>query len=540
MVERIPDEDLPQWLDLTDRAFPPLIEPFTLSDLSIRTKERAIVRFEPNPVQRAYLGTLLPQWEETGAAFGLTHQRDILLKARQFGMSTLILALMFLDTVNTPNTQTVVIAHDAESTETLFRMVHRFYDHLPADRRPKKKYSSKRELAFSENGSYFSVATAGAGDYGRGGTINNVHGSEVSSWPDAELLLSGLMETVPDSGNVFLETTAKGIANWFHDEYQSAKRGDSNYRPRFYGWNLHPEYRRVAEPDFQRTDEEKSLVLRYGLDNEQLEWRRWKRKTLKKLFEQEYPLSDQEAFLTSSGRVLDRFIPSLAPAGHLCPAFIPPKHWRHYLVIDPGWRKLAALFAAVDPEGRVWLYGEHYEGGRLPREHLAILDAWRRFYGRPDYTCLMDPAGFTLRRTDTGHEHPSWADEFTEAAYELGVEWFAPSPADNSDPHALRVNRYFDCDLLRVCENLTNWQWEQQRWVWQEPGTGQSQQNRRDPDKPIDRYNHLCDCLRYLANLLPSPEPIDPPHRNVYQQHWDDVRREHEEAEREAKRGDVY
>jgi hypothetical protein len=276
---------------------------FRLSDLFIRTKTKKIETFTPNNVQVRYLDSILPRWRE--GEYHLSGQRDILLKARQFGFSTLILALFFLDTVNNPNTQTVVIAHDADSTERLFQIVRRFYDHLPEATRPKTRYANRKELLWPALDSSFFVGTAGAKGFGRGGTINNVHMSEVAFWPDAETLVAGLLQAVPADGNVFAETTANGLGNWFYTEYQTAKRGASTFTPRFFGWHEHREYR-TETPALERSEEEQAASDTLGLDDEQLAWRRGKVRELKELFPQEYPASDSEAFLTSGNPYFDR------------------------------------------------------------------------------------------------------------------------------------------------------------------------------------------------------------------------------------------
>ena len=62
-----------------------------------------------------------------------------------------------------------------------------------------------------------------------------------------------------------------------------------------------------------RTGAEQKLADGFGLDDEQLEWARWKRKARKKLFPQEYPSTSAEAFLTSGNPYFDRdFLMDLA------------------------------------------------------------------------------------------------------------------------------------------------------------------------------------------------------------------------------------
>lgn len=236
----------------------------------------------------------------------MTGKREILLKARQFGFSTLIAALFFCDTVNNPNTQTVVIAHDAETSILLFGMVKRFYDHLPPHKKPKTKYSNRRELVFEDNGSVYYVGTAGNTSFGRGGTINNVHGSEVAFWPDADTLLTGLSEAVPEDGNIFLETTANGLGNFYHEEYTLAQNGGSSFDARFFGWFEHPEYQSEVPPNFVLTEKEQTLQRAHNLSLGQLAWYRKKAKSLKNKLPQEYPSTAEEAFVASGNPYFDR------------------------------------------------------------------------------------------------------------------------------------------------------------------------------------------------------------------------------------------
>lgn len=264
----------------------------------IRTKGRTVDRFEPNLTQLRYLELL--GGEE------LVGKREIVLKARQLGMSTLILALIFMDTVNHPNTYSTVIAHDTESTVRLFQMIQRFYENLPEHKRPVTEYANRREYTWPELGSTFFVGTAGARTFGRGSTINNLHCSEVAFWPDAEDLMTGLVQAVPEDGNIFMETTANGLGNYYYDEWQLAIDGKSVFVPRFFPWYENPEYSLECPDEFEATEEEIFLAERYGASDQQLWWRRKKILLLKDKFPQEYPIDPAEAFLVSGSPYFHR------------------------------------------------------------------------------------------------------------------------------------------------------------------------------------------------------------------------------------------
>ena len=60
-------------------------------------------------------------------------QRNIVLKARQMGISTWVSARFFLKTITRKGTLTVQVAHTREAAESLFRMVHRFLEQMPEE-----------------------------------------------------------------------------------------------------------------------------------------------------------------------------------------------------------------------------------------------------------------------------------------------------------------------------------------------------------------------------------------------------------------------
>ena len=58
-------------------------------------------------------------------------KHNIVLKARQLGITTYVAARFLIHTVTHPGTLSVQVAHDQESAEQIFRIVHRFVENLP-------------------------------------------------------------------------------------------------------------------------------------------------------------------------------------------------------------------------------------------------------------------------------------------------------------------------------------------------------------------------------------------------------------------------
>jgi hypothetical protein len=137
-----------------------------------------------------------------------------------------------------------------------------------------------------------------------------LHGSEVAYWSNAEDVILGALQAVPEGiANTWVafESTANGAQGWFYNECMKALRGESEWRLHFYAWWWDAEYR-IALEDGQRlsyTPEEQALVDKHHLSAEQINWRRKKQNDLQDRFQQEYPETPEAAFLLSGGGVFD-------------------------------------------------------------------------------------------------------------------------------------------------------------------------------------------------------------------------------------------
>lgn len=251
---------------------------------------------------------LIPfQWNRAQAHFHANRTgRDLILKARQLGFSTLIQGEMFRRVV-TATRSTMTLAHDADTTQKLRLMADRFYQYCKfGDIQPLRKYASASLTTYPEFDSTVSVATAGNIEAGRGGTYTDFHGSEVAFWKDAERIIAGAMQ----GGNpdVILESTPNGAQGFFYEKCMEALHGNSVWTLHFYPWWWDDGYRIPVDEDegFAITDEEAILCenVKKGRDGfilskPQLNWRREKIRELGRLFTQEYPEDVLSCFLTS-------------------------------------------------------------------------------------------------------------------------------------------------------------------------------------------------------------------------------------------------
>src|SRR5580698_8761627 len=244
--------------------------------LLVRTRDGKPARLTANAAQRAF--------ERRRG------QRNIVLKARQMGLTTWAAARFFLKTITQPGTLTLQVAHSQESAEEIFRIVHRFLDWLPNELREGPLRTSRvnvRQIAFLEIDSQYRVVSAGDRNAGRGLTVQNLHCSELARWPgDPGEILAGLQAALAPGAEVILESTPDGVGGCFHEEWQKA--AETGMVRHFFPWWMEPRYRAEAVAESSMTDEERELMVRHGLDREQIGYRRRIRANFRGLAAQEF------------------------------------------------------------------------------------------------------------------------------------------------------------------------------------------------------------------------------------------------------------
>ena len=267
--------------------------------LKIRTKAGDVKPFELNKAQRIIHEAVEQQRRETGKI------RAVILKGRQQGCSTYIEGRFYWRVTHRFGVRAFILTHDNDATNNLFEMANRYHEHCPLVVRPEILASNAKELVFNDLDSGYKLGTAGNKAVGRSSTIQYLHGSEAAFWPNASEHAKGIMQAVPNERDteIFIESTANGIGNYFHEQWQMAEAHQSEFIAIFIPWYWQDEYRKTPPLDFKPVDEEHELIDIYGLDNAQLNWRRFKIMELSfggldgtKAFSQEYPISPVVAF----------------------------------------------------------------------------------------------------------------------------------------------------------------------------------------------------------------------------------------------------
>jgi hypothetical protein len=262
----------------------------------VKTKQAKVVPFVPFRTQRLF-------YERMGL-------RNVEVKPRQVGSSTLKLGLMGACAVTTPNLNILVITHREDTTESMRDTLRNFFnwanDYSDLDVVIGKDNDEMMEI--KNTNSFFFFGSSTAPGVGRSRTIHMLLASELAHWqgPNPGGELGGMTESVPDNGIVFIESTPNGAEGPFYDIWNSGGAdlpefaGAEQYTKHFFPWFIEPSRSIPLEGhQLHFTDEERRLVTMHNLSHDQIAWRRWKYADLEAkglYFPQEYPEDDRSCF----------------------------------------------------------------------------------------------------------------------------------------------------------------------------------------------------------------------------------------------------
>jgi hypothetical protein len=323
--------------------------------LRVRGREGAEVPLLANAVQR--------EFERRRG------RQNIVLKARQMGITSWVAGRFFLKTVMARGVLTVQVAQTREAAEAIFRIVQRFWECLPEELQEgelRRSVANAGRMCFPRLDSEFRVLSASDENAGRGLTIQNLHCSEVSRWPgDAGTTLAGLRAALVPGGEMVLESTPNGAYGCFYEEWMRAGEGgggggdDEGMVRHFFPWWMEPSYAGAAGEDpSDRSLEESRLMLEHGLTAEQIGFRRVLQTRYRGLRSQEFA-EDAETCFRATGEccfdveAIETRLAGLATAtesrrGEALQIWLPPIAGNEYLVaVDTAGGGMDGDFAAV-------------------------------------------------------------------------------------------------------------------------------------------------------------------------------------------------
>ena len=299
-------------------------------------------------------------------------RQNIVLKARQMGMTTWVAGQFFLRTITQPGTLTVTVAHTREAAEAMMAMIDRMWVGLPKDLREgvlRRSRAHAGGMMFGEIGSELRVASAADENAGRGLSIQNLHCSEVGRWPgDAAATLAGLRAALAPDGELVLESTPNGAYAAFYEEWRSAKEAGNRKQEaaglvrHFLPWWMEPAYMGPAVSEESLREDERRLVDVEGLSLEQIGFRRELERTYGGLRRQEFAEDAETCFRATGACCFDIEAIELRMSELEAPPGIPP-----------GTRRNGALEIYLPPAaGREYCVAVDTAGGGEDGDFAAV------------------------------------------------------------------------------------------------------------------------------------------------------------------------
>lgn len=294
-----------------------------------------------NDIQDKYYRILQSEYGDN-----LINVRENILKARREGFSSLIEGIFMTDFIlstlgQLPIISGQVVSHKADEVKPHIKRSNLFLDsYLEKKGITRKQFLKKDDTSYLESvrGAEYYVGTAGAKTLGRGGTLQNLHWTEVAFYPNTEVLnaeniiMPAEQQVADGIGKIIRESTGNTRVDYFATEYFEGKNAGAIFKSRFFAWFEFGAYRKDALIDFVLTEEHRAFMETHKIDEKQMYWyvdkvlrQRGANKNgedkLRKA-KREYPSSDTEAFLVSG----NMYFNSIAVENYLSKALDPITH----------------------------------------------------------------------------------------------------------------------------------------------------------------------------------------------------------------------
>ena len=329
-------------------------------------------------------------WKEQREALRSIHEHrlNIILKARQLGITWLALNYAAWSIATTPGSVVVALSKTEEDGKELIRRICVIFDAMPELVRREEWYGARLEsaamtatLTFPNGLQSVIKAFPAAPGAGRSFTANMVILDEWAFQQYAREIWGAAYPTInrPTGGKVIgLSTIKRGS---LFEELWCGE--DNGFNKIFIPWYADP---RRDEKWYQQT---KNAI---GED----------------LLMAEYPATPEEALTVPGGA----FFPEVKDSIHLTD-WMPDEPITRYISLDSGLDALAAIWHAVDRRGRDTVYREVYKSGLIVHDAaMAII----RACGGERIDAVYAPPDLWNRNRDTGR---STAEIFMEMGLPL-------------------------------------------------------------------------------------------------------------------------
>jgi hypothetical protein len=170
----------------------------------------------------------------------LNHRFNIVLKARQLGLSTLVAAYCLWLSIFHKNKSILVLATKLDVAQNFIKKVKFMKDSLPPFLAiAKVTGESKKHLEFSNGSQVKAIPTTD--DAGRSEALTLLIVDEAAFIEGFEEIYKSIFPTLSAGGSAIMISSPRGTAGVFYDTWIAAESKKNEYNPIKLMWNVHPD-----------------------------------------------------------------------------------------------------------------------------------------------------------------------------------------------------------------------------------------------------------------------------------------------------------
>ena len=168
------------------------------------------------------------------------HRFNVILKARQLGISTITAAYVAWMMLFHREKNVLVIATKFSTAANLVKKVKAIIRNLPKWLKLSDVDIDNRTSFVLSNGSQIKASSTSA-DAGRSEALSLLVIDEAAHVEGLDDLWMGLYPTLSTGGRCIALSTPNGVGNWFHKIYVESENGSNDFKPTKLPWQVHPD-----------------------------------------------------------------------------------------------------------------------------------------------------------------------------------------------------------------------------------------------------------------------------------------------------------
>ncbi len=190
--------------------------------------------------QRGLIPFNLYDFQEDLVEDFLNHRFNIILKARQLGISTITAAYVVWMMLFHREKNVLVIATKFSTASNLVKKVKNILKNIPDWVRIAEVTIDNRTSFELSNGSQIKASST-SGDAGRSEALSLLVIDEAAHVEGLDELWMGLYPTLSTGGRCIALSTPNGVGNWFHKTYIEAEQKSNDFYCTLLPWDRHPD-----------------------------------------------------------------------------------------------------------------------------------------------------------------------------------------------------------------------------------------------------------------------------------------------------------